>query len=233
MTHFDDYATAYDAWFMENQFVLNSELLLVKYFLADCGETLSVGCGSGLFEKLLRDEHGIDIRHGIEPSSNMADIAVKRGMQVQVKGAEDAEFGESCYDTIMFNGSPGYISDLPAVLAKSYAALKPGGKIILIDVPKESGYATLYNLAMTLGTWDHPLLEGVKPKSPYPIELVKVAKWRTTQEKIDLMQQADFTDFRYAQTLTRHPVFSDDKLEQPTEGFDGGDYVAICAYKSA
>lgn len=232
MTHFDEYATEYDAWFLANQNVLNSELLLVKHFLSDAGRCLSVGCGSGLFEKLLRDEHQIDIREGIEPSTSMANIATQRGMQVQISGAEEAEFGEQCYDTILFNGSPSYITNLPKVIDKAHRALKPGGKIVMIDVPKESGYATLYNLAMTLGTWDHPLLDGVKPKAPYPIELVKAANWRTTQEKINFLTDAGFTQLQFAQTLTRHPAFSDDEPEQPSKGYDAGDYVAICAVAS-
>ena len=38
--------------------------------------------------------------------------------------------------------------------------------------------------------------------------------------------------FAFAQTLTKHPVYSDNTLEEPIEGFNCGDYVAICAYKN-
>lgn len=34
-----------------------------------------MGCGSGLFEWLLRTQHGIDIREGVEPAEGMAAIA--------------------------------------------------------------------------------------------------------------------------------------------------------------
>lgn len=230
-THFDDYANDYDAWFIDNQDLLMSELLLVKRCLKDAGKTLSVGCGSGLFEKILRDEHDIDVQFGIEPSQEMAKIATARGMSVQVGGAEEVDFGSECYDCVMFNGSPGYITDLAAAVTKAYTALKPNGKIILIDVPKESSYALLYNLAKMLGTWDHPLLEGVTPRNCYPIELVKAANWRTTQEKVECMQDAGFSDFEFAQTLVRLPLYSDKGIEEPCDGCDQGDYVAICAYK--
>lgn len=230
-THFDDYANDYDAWFKENEDLFMSELLLVKYCLKDAGKVLSVGCGSGLFEKVLREEHHIDVEYGIEPSQEMAKIAIARGMSVQVGGAEDVDFGCECYDTVMFNGSPSYITDLGAAVVKAYNALKPNGKIILIDVPKEGSYALLYNLAKTLGTWEHPLLDGVKPRSCYPIELVKAANWRTTQEKVEYMQQAGFSDFKCAQTLVRLPLYSDKGIEEPCDGCDQGDYVAICAYK--
>ena len=112
-----------------------------------------------------------------------------------------------------------------------YDALKTGGKVILIDIPKESSYGLLYNLAKALGTWDHPLLEGVQPKDPYPIELVTKACWRTTAEKVGSMRTAGFSDFEYAQTLTTHPLNSGDYIQKPLPGYDSGDYVAICGYK--
>jgi SAM-dependent methyltransferase len=228
---FDQYAEKYDAWFLKNKNVLYSELKLVAHFLKNAGDTLSVGCGSGLFEMLLQQEYNITVKYGIEPSKSMAEIAGKRGMIVRIETAEDADFGQNQYDTILFNGTPGYIKDLKKAFSKTYQALRKEGRIVVIDVPKESSYALLYNLAKVLGTWDHPLLEGVQPKDPYPIEFVKAANWRTTTEKTSLLKEAGFSGFAYAQTLTMHPVYSDNMLEEPREGFDCGDYVAICAYK--
>lgn len=228
---FDQYAGKYDAWFFDNMELLTSEVNLVAHFLKGEENIFSVGCGSGLFEMILRKEHNIHINDGIEPSEGMAEIARKRGMNVEVIAAEEADFGTEQFNTVLFNGTPSYITDLQSVFHKAYAALKPGGKIVVIDVPKESSYATMYNLAKALGTWDHPLLEGVHPKDPYPIEFVKVANWRTTAQKIDFLTEAGFADFEFAQTLTKHPIFSNNVAEQPIEGYDCGDYVAICAIK--
>lgn len=228
---FDQYADKYDAWFLENERVLKSEVKLVAHFLKNAGHTFSVGCGSGLFEAILEKEFNISIKQGLEPSEGMAEIARKRGMEVEVVTAENAEFGVERYDTVLFNGTPSYIKDLKSVVEKVYKSLKKGGKIILIDVPKESSYGILYNLAMTLGTWEHELLKGVYPKHPYPIEFIKAANWRTTQEKIDILKNCGFKDLEFAQTLTKHPLFSDNEIEEPISGCDSGDYVAICAYK--
>lgn len=224
---FDEYAPAYDAWFLDNRNVLYSEVNLVASVLKDAGRVLSVGCGSGLFEKILRDERGIDIRNGIEPSEGMAAIARKRG--VNVIATVTAEDG--VYDTILFNGTPSYITDLEAVVKKAHKALRSGGRIVLIDVPKESGYGIMYNLAKALGTWEHPLLEGVFPPDPYPMEFVNVANWRTTDEKVLLLTEAGFKDLSFAQTLTTHPLYSENRPEEPSEGCDRGDYVAITAWK--
>ena len=183
---FDQYAQEYDAWFLENRNVLESEVRLVASTLRNAGNILSVGCGSGLFEKILRDKFNINITEGVEPSASMAAIARKRGLNVIEATAEEFDYPEEMFDTILFNGCPSYITDLKRVVEKVFAALRPGGRIILVDVPKESTYGLMYNLAKALGTWDHPLLEGTYPPNPYPIELVKVARWRTTAEKIEI-----------------------------------------------
>ena len=49
-------ASLYDERFLKNGNVLYSEILLIKYFLDRyrVGRALSVGCGSALFESILR-----------------------------------------------------------------------------------------------------------------------------------------------------------------------------------
>ncbi len=230
-SNFDQYASEYDAWFLENQNLLYSEVKLVAHFLTNPGDVFSVGCGSGLFEEILDKEFNISIKNGLEPSVGMAEIARKRGLNVEISTAEEINLGLEIYDTILFNGTPSYITDLQLAFDKAYKALRPGGKIVVIDVPKEGSYATLYNLAKAVDTWDHPLLEGVHPRDPYPIELVRVANWRTTQEKIDNLHTAGFENLEYAQTLTKHPLYSNQVAEEPIDGYDSGDYVAICAIK--
>ena len=228
---FDEYAATYDAWFLDNPNVLESEVRLVASTLRNAGRVLSVGCGSGLFEKIMRDEFGITVTDGVEPSPAMAEIARKRGMDGTEATAEEFDYPAGEYDTILFNGSPSYITDLDTVLSKVYAALKPGGRVVLVDVPKESTYGLMYNLAKALGTWDHPLLEGAYPPNPYPIEFVNVANWRTTAEKIALLEKNGFRNIESAQTLTTHPLYSDLAAEEPVPGHDRGDYVALTAIK--
>ena len=231
-TSFDEYASVYDAWFLENRNVLASEAALVAEAVK-CGDgpVLSVGCGSGLFELILKNEYGLTVTDGLEPSPGMAEIAAKRGMKVTIATGEEYEFPKDKYRTVLFNGSPSYITDLHKVVSKVYEALPQGGCIILVDVPKESSYGIMYNLAKALGTWDHPLLEGVNPPNPYPIEFVNVANWRTTAEKAEVVKKCGFADIRFLQTLTAHPFYSDLHFESPVEGCDRGDYVALIAFK--
>lgn len=230
MADFDEHANAYDEWFLKNENLLLSELKLVAHFLQKNKKILSIGCGTGLFEMMLKKNYDICVTNGIEPSRDMGEYAQKRGLHVTFDTAENADFGQDL-DIIMFNGSPSYIKNLSLCIKKAYDALKPNGKIILIDVPKESGYATLYNLAYALNTWDHPLLEHIKPQDPYPIELVKMASWRTSDEKVELLKENGFSDFEFAQTLLTHPMYSNECIQEVVSGCDKGDYVAICAKK--
>ena len=133
--------------FSTTQNVLLSEARLVASTLTDSKNILSVGCGSGLFEKILRDDFGITISDGIEPSQPMAEIARKRGLNVTISTAEEMEIPSGAYDTILFNGCPSYITDLDTILRKVYASLPEGGRVVLVDVPKESTYGLMYNLA--------------------------------------------------------------------------------------
>jgi len=228
---FDEYADKYDSWFLKNEAVLDSEVTLLAHFLKNHGRALSIGCGSGLFEVLLKKDHGITIEEGLEPATNMAEIAIKRGMKVKIGHAEEMPFNNSEFDTVIFNGSPSYINDLKKAFDDAYRILKPGGHIIVLDVPKESSYAMLYNLGMILKSWDHELFDGIKPPSVYPIEFVLAAKWRTTEEKTELLKQVGFKNFNFAQTLTKHPCYSNKEVEKPVPGYDRGDYVAIQAEK--
>ena len=228
---FDQYASKYDEWFLKNANVLASEVALVAHFLDNPGRSLSVGCGSGLFEAILKKEYNIVITEGIEPATGMAEIATKRGLKVTIGTAEETDYGVELYDTVIFNGTPSYITDLQNAINKAYKALKKGGKIIVIDVPKESSYGILYNLAKEMGSWEHNYFEEAKAPNAYPISFINESNWRSTPEKIRILKKAGFTDLEFAQTLTKHPAYSDDVVEQPIPGYDCGDYVAIKAVK--
>ena len=228
MKCYDEYASGYDAWFMKNANLLASEVKLVARTLADGGEILSIGCGSGLMESMLKRDFGIVVADGVEPSPGMAEIARKRGLNVLPAAAADFPVMRQ-YDTVLMNGCPSYIDDLDAAFAHAAEALKPGGRLVVADVPKESAYAMIYNLAASVGTWDDPLLADIRPPDPYPIEFVKSANWRTTEEKAASLRRCGFFDLECWQTLTMHPVRSNRLVEEPSEGSDRGSYVAIVA----
>ena len=228
---FDEHAAEYDSWFLQNRNVLQSEVELLAGVLSNPGRTLSVGCGSGLFEMILRESHDIDIHFGVEPAEGMAKIALKRGMEVKIGSAEKLPFDDDSFDTVLFNGTPSYIGNLKAAFEEASRVLHEGGQVIVADVPAESSYGTLYRLAAMVGSWDDDSLKVLAPAVPYPMEFAAAANWRTTQEKIDLLEEVGFSVVGTSQTLTRHPKFSNEVSESPVPGHDRGDYVAVRARK--
>ena len=201
---FDGYAAQYDAWFIENDNLFQSELRLFQRALGDISgqRVLSVGCGSGLFESM-----------------------------IDCGAIEDADLEENAYDVIYLNGSSSYMEDLHKAFAVCKKALKPGGRFISLDVPKESAFGFMYLLAKNLGTFDHPYLNGVMPQLPYPLELCSAGVWHSTEEKINVLKDLGFHDFDYCQTLLKNPMYTNEDVEDAVPGYQSGGYVAIIARK--
>jgi len=228
---FDGYADKYDEWFMKNDKLFTSELRLFEKVLGDIQgkKLLSVGCGSGLFESYI-DSSNIE---GIEPSEDMAEIARKRGINVIKIGLiEDVDLPEEKYDIIYFNGSSSYMEDLSPVYGKCLRALKANGRLILLDVPKESAFGFMYLLGKSLNTYDHEYLNGAMPELPYPLALASSGVWHTTEEKINVLKELGISRFSYYQTLVKNPLYTNEEPEEVIEGYKSGGYVAIIAEKN-
>ena len=229
---FEYEARKYDEWFLKNRNILYSEVLLIKYFLDKygVGRTLSVGCGSALFESILRDDFNIRIEYCLEPAEGMARIAEERGFRVDRCYAENLPYPNEFFDTVIHNGTIHYVNDPRKALEEAFRVLKHGGQIIIAWVAGESSYGILYQLAGFLGSWEP--LRRIAPKYPYPIEFIKEAKrWPTVEEVKELVESVGFRNIEFAQTLTTHPKYSNDLIEEPTEGYTKGDYVALRAVK--
>ena len=227
---FDGYASKYDEWFMVNEHLFTSELRLFKKVLGDISgkKLLSVGCGSGLFESYI-DSSNIE---GIEPSEDMGKIAEKRGINIIKYGLiEDVDLPDNQYDIIYFNGSSSYMENLTPVYGKCKQALKEGGKLILLDVPKESAFGFMYLLGKSLNTYEHEYLDGAMPALPYPLPLASSGVWHTTEEKINVLKDLGFKDFSFYQTLVKNPMYTNEEPEEVIEGYKSGGYVAIIANK--
>ena len=92
-------------------------------------------------------------------------------------------------------------------------------------------YKILCLLAKNVGTFEHPYLEGVMPKLPYPLELCCAGVWHSTEEKIDVLKSLGFHDFDFYQTLLKNPMYTNEEVEEVASGYRSGGYVAIIAHK--
>lgn len=233
-TMFDGYADEYDQWFLTNEKVFWSELKLLHHCLEPLPKdrVLSVGCGSGLFESFLKKEYGIGDIDGLEPSQDMARIATKRGLDVQIGDAETAVLRDEYYDVIYLNGCSTYIPNLEQAYQNCYAALKPCGHFMLLDVPKESAYGILYSFAKQVGGYPSDIFGDIAPQLPYPIELVTSGVFYTTPQKAQVVREClQPAGIQFWQTLVSSPVYTNDAIEEPIAGYDQGGYVALVAQK--
>lgn len=231
---FDGYADKYDQWFLTNNRVFESELKLLHACLNPLkkDKILSVGCGSGLFESALKREYDILVEYGLEPSTDMAKIAEKRGVKVEIGDAETTLLKAEEYDVIYLNGCSTYIADLSSAYRNCYNALKKGGSLILLDVPVESAYGILYSFAKYVEGYDEKLFSRITPAFPYPIELVKSGIFHSPIEKLSIVKdELKMKNIRFMQTLVAHPIYTNDSVEEPIEGYDKGGYVALIAEK--
>lgn len=214
---FEEVPEEFDAWFDKNRIIFESELLAEKYFIKNPGKAVSIGVGSGIFASKL------GIKYGVEPSEGMAELARKRGIEVKIGVAENVPFPDNWFDTVLLGTVLSYAKDSQKAVNEAFRILKPGGHIVVSFLTREGSYAMLYDLAYLRGRHD----PEISPKYPYPVKFIQGAHWHSTGEITSLLKNAGFTDLKYAQTLTKHPKYSNDRIEKPTEGFERGDYVVV------
>ena len=203
---FDGYAAKYDEWFMKNEHLFTSELRLFRKALGDITD-----------KKVPED---------------MGKVAEKRGVNVIKYGLiEEVDLPENNYDIIYFNGSSSYIEELAPVYGKCLKAIKEGGRLILLDVPKESAFGFMYLLGKSLNTYDHEYLRDAMPELPYPLALAASGIWHTTEEKIHVLKDLGIQKFTFYQTLLKNPIYTNEEPEEVVEGYKSGGYVAIIAEK--
>ena len=137
---FDTLASDYDAWFEgEGKLIFATEVKSFQKVLPLLPKPwLEVGVGSGRFAKAL------GIKTGIDPSAMLLAIARKRGIKVfQAKG-EERLFGEETFGTVFLIVTLCFVDSPIAVLQEAYRILKPGGKIVLGLVLRDSTWGQFY-----------------------------------------------------------------------------------------
>jgi hydroxymethylpyrimidine/phosphomethylpyrimidine kinase len=219
---FVDEAQDFDQWFSRNQAVFESELLAEKVFVTEPAETLSVGVGSGLFEERL------GIPRGVEPAEGMAQLARRRGIEVEIAGAEELPFPDESFGAVLLGTILSYVQDRQRAIREARRVLKPGGHIIVSYLPREGSYALMYDLAYRRGYHD----PRTAPPSPYPLKFMAGVDWCATEDVRQLLEENGFTELEFVQTLTRHPRYTNEEVETPVPGFDRGDYVVVRGRKS-
>jgi ubiquinone/menaquinone biosynthesis C-methylase UbiE len=106
-TVFEENALDYDNWFEKHKALYQSELLALEQAIPLQKSGIEIGVGTGRFAQPLQ------IRHGVEPSDNMARLAEKRGISVTSGVAEELPVDNGSFDFVLMVTTVCFLSDIP------------------------------------------------------------------------------------------------------------------------
>lgn len=204
-TAFDKNTLEYDNWFEKHSNIYQSEILALKEAIPMNKKGVEIGSGTGRFSLPFK------INIGVEPSFNMSKLAEQKGMTVIKCFAENLPFHNHSFDFALMVTTVCFLSDIPKSFSEVHRILKPQGEIILAIIDKNSDLGKKYD----------------EEKSEN--KFYKDAHFYSTQEITELLQQADFHNFSYWQTLTKPNTI---EIEQPKQGFGKGRFIVIKAIKN-
>lgn len=121
---FERHTEQYENWFEVHEAVYQSELEAVKMLMPEFRKGVEIGTGTGRFSAPL------GIKHGLEPSPKMREIAVKRGIEVIEGVAEDLPFEDCSFDLALMVTTICFLDDLDRSFKEVNRILEPGGVFI-------------------------------------------------------------------------------------------------------
>lgn len=199
---------AYEAWYKKYPEVYESELAAIKEHFSQLPENLrgiEIGLGTGKFSKPL------GIKEGIEPSKEMAEVAVKRGIEVVNAFAENLPYADIQFDFVLYV-TICHLNSFRKSLKQSYRVLKPGGSLIVGFLDKNQSAAKLYE-------------EKRKQSTFY-----RNARFYSTRNVVKLINESGFKDPVINQTLFGK-LDEIDRIQIPRPGYGEGSFVVIKATK--
>ncbi|OFY86686.1 MAG: methyltransferase type 11 [Bacteroidetes bacterium RIFCSPLOWO2_12_FULL_35_15] len=201
---FDQNTLEYDNWFEKHKTAYQSELLAVQQAIPKNKKGIEIGVGTGRFAKPL------NIKFGVEPSENMAQVAEQRGIKVIKTVAENLPLENETFDFALMVTTVCFLSDIPKAFKEVHRILKPKGEMILAIIDKNSELGKKYE------------------KEKLSNKFYQDAHFHSTEEITELLKQAHFEKFEYWQTLTQK---NEKEIEQPISGYGKGSFVVIKAQK--
>lgn len=201
---FEEHTERYEGWFEDNEDAYQSELNALRRLVPAAGDGIEIGVGSARFAAPL----GMQV--GVDPSGEMLGYARTRGVEV-VKGvAESLPFKDETFDTALIVTTICFVDDIPQTLAEADRVLDPDGALVIGYIDKDSPVGKRY--------------QETKEQNPFYREAVFVS----TEELVDALEAAGFTDFEFVQTIY-HWLDEIDGPEPIAEGYGDGSFVGIKA----
>jgi len=119
-------------WKALRRFAVHEHRRFLTGYVRDDGIVLEVGCGTGEYLALLREETGWQVE-GVEPSQYAAKKARQQyGLPVTQGSLEDSDWPPDTYSVIILRHVLEHFRSPRAALAKLRRALRPGGALLII-----------------------------------------------------------------------------------------------------
>jgi SAM-dependent methyltransferase len=203
---FDTHSQEYEQWFDKNPLAYQSELEAVRAQLPETGEGFEIGVGSGLFAVPL------GIRHGVEPSEAMRELARNRGIEAVPGVAENLPYEDASFDYALMVTTICFVDDPAASFREAMRVLRPRGVFLIGFIDRESPIGRMYE------------------KHKHESVFYRPATFYSVPELEKLLLEAGFRDISYTQT-----IFSSldeiSEVEPARPGWGEGSFVVIRAEK--
>lgn len=203
---FNQFAEEYDSWFDTHTFAYQSEVEAIRRFIPPDRYGIEIGAGTGRFSV------PFGIKTGVEFSEEMAAIARSRGMDVYISQAEHLPFNNKQFDFVLIVTTLCFVDNPKLVLNEARRILKPNGQIIIAIIDKESKPGKTY--------------EAMKDSNKF----YNNAAFYSTQDIIELLHQANFSQIQTCQTIFSDP----EEMNAPDiikDGFGEGAFIVLSAIK--
>ncbi len=198
---FDKNVDRYESWFGRNMPVFRSELEAVRDLLPS-GKGLEVGVGTGRFAAPL------GLCFGLDPSNNMGNVAIKRGIEVILGVGEYLPCKARSLDIILMVTTVCFLDDVPGALKEAYRVLNKGGHILIGFIDRGSSLGKIYEIQ--------------KNNSVF----YRDAAFLSAGDILSYLKQAGFEDFVFRQTIFMNPA--EMKENEPVKpGYGDGAFVVV------
>lgn len=148
-------------------------------------KVIDVGAGTGVVS-LLAQQHVGDsgLVVALDPSKGMLSEARANGVKLASMGLGEAiPFADNTFDVLTMGFALRHVADLNATFAEYLRVLKPGGKIILLEITRPENPVGLFLLKVYMGGIV-PLLTRIFRRSANAQELMKYY-WATTAQCVE------------------------------------------------
>jgi len=174
---FEEHVKTYEQWFERNKAVYGSELRAVGHFVDTDSRGLEVGVGTGRFAE------PFNITEGVEPSSAMARIAEKRGVNVAIGTGESLPLSNEVFDFVLVVTTICFFEDALTALKECFRVIRKGGWIVVGFVDRNT-----------------PLGETYLRKQEENV-FYRNASFYSADEVLSLLAEAGFSNFETVQTV--------------------------------